>query len=314
MCSHSISSPFLLFQERLRSESMCGAEFQKKKNLNFFPHYYLHFALLFKKNGLCFHNTRTYVSLLRLCYKTRMLRTFFAKSILNMRNSITTRKTKHWSIDVWTENEIPTHQNEQRSSENQPMTWRRESSSLPTQLPRSTKKRTPFLHIIDQPKHDNLCLQRSSKWNIWWIPLLAACLIKFFLSLSDSKKVCMGIIEQNQNLKDLDVNYFEITHEFWPAFMLWKHWIKTDAGSLSNQSAPISLKLKKDIQRHNLHQQTKKFPTLFIKEMKIIDWTSLFQRKMMNWIDQWECVSITNKGKRTNRILKMFPLNNFKYF
>jgi hypothetical protein len=103
-------------------------------------------------------------------------------------HSITTKKIKHWSIDVQIENRdsnLPTNKNRLRINK-----WHKSVipfSCQPHVATWSTKKENSFSHITHQPKHDNLCLQRSSKWNIWWMSY--DCMFDNFLSLSDSKKV-----------------------------------------------------------------------------------------------------------------------------
>jgi hypothetical protein len=147
------------------------------------------------------------------------------------------KKDNHWSIDVQTENSIPIHQRTK-------ITWEMTnnmkalSSLINHMLPHDQQKKTRFLTSFITP---NMTIFASKDLpDVFMMKtLLPHVYNNNFLSLSDSKKVCMGIIIFKIAFKN---NYFEMTHEFWPAFMLWKHSIKTDAGSLSDQSAPISLK------------------------------------------------------------------------
>lgn len=80
------------------------------------------------------------------------------------------RKDNHWSIDVGIKQSFirlqTTNKDHLRDDR-----WH-ESVTSPHQPHVATwsTRKNSFSHITNHPKHDNLCLQRSSKWNIWWIP------------------------------------------------------------------------------------------------------------------------------------------------
>ena len=227
MCSHSISSPFLLLQERLRSESMCGAELTFKNHSSHIKS--PSFRIIFKF-GLCFHNTRTYVSLLRLCFKTRMLRTFIAKASSTWKRSITTEKTTIEALTCkpWT-TECSAYQRTKTTWE---MINDMKASSPFTNhmLPHDQWKRTRFLTPPTSPNMTIFASKGLPSENIYDEYPCGSHVWKYssvFLAVKKSARVSLFESRPQGSQQQL----LRITHEFWPAFMLWKHSTKTDAGS-----------------------------------------------------------------------------------
>jgi hypothetical protein len=165
MCSHSISSPFLLLQERLRSESMSGAEQMSFNVINsshlftFISHYYV-------KNGLYVHNTRTYVSLLRLCYKTRMLRTFIAKASSTV--CVLSPQERHCIEALTCKLKIRFQfTNEQRPPERWQMTWKRHLPSSTTCCHMINKKKLVSSHHSSPQTWQSLP-PKVFQMYLWW--------------------------------------------------------------------------------------------------------------------------------------------------
>lgn len=204
----------------------------------------------------------------------------FLPKHLQHERSITTEKTTIEALTCEPSNKVlcsPTNKDHLRDDQ-----WH-EGVILPlstTCCHMINKKRTRFLTPSTTSNMTIFASKDLPSVKIWWITL-ASCMFEIssvFLTVKKSAWVSLW-----QNHKCLESSYFEMTHEFWPAFMLWKHWIKTDAGSPSDQSAPISSEDKiNDIHRHNLHQQAKKSPTLLIKK-----WRSLTEHHCSKerWIE-----------------------------
>ena len=222
------------------------------------------------------------------------------------------RKDEHWSIDVQAkQNGFLQLTNEQRPPEKQSMTWKRHLPSSTTCCHMINKKKLVF------PHHSSSQTWQSLPPKIFQMKYMMNALRPHvwnnFLSLSDSKKVRTGItvlkllptlraITSNDLWVLTCLHVMKTLNKNWCWLTLWSKC--THLFRIVSQKHPTSQpsSTNKEV-THLVHQ-----------EMKIIDWTSrLFQRKM-NWIEQKRVCFNFTKGKRTNRILKMFPLNNFKYF
>jgi hypothetical protein len=147
MCSHSISSPFLLLQERLRSESMSGAEQRMFKVLN--SSHLFTFISHYRYKMVCISIILAHMLASLDCVpRQECWEPFLPKHLQRVFNHH--KKDNHWSIDVQTENSIPIHQRTK-------ITWEMTnnmkalSSLINHMLPHDQQKKTRFLTSFITP-------------------------------------------------------------------------------------------------------------------------------------------------------------------
>lgn len=276
--------------------------------LLFFPLVYLHFALFYEM--VCVSIILAHMLASLDCVTRQECWEPFLPKHLKRCESITTGKTNIEALTCKPCNLLQLT-NEQRPPEKQWMTWKRHLPSSTTCCHMINKKKLVFPHHPSSQTWQSLppkvfrmkYMMNALRPHVW----------NNFLSLSDSKKVRTGItiLKLLPTLKMITSNDLWVLTCLYVMKTLNKNWCWLTLWSkcthlfrIVNQEHPTSQpsSTNKEV-THLVHQ-----------EMKIIDWTSrLFQRKM-NWIERRRVCFNFTKGKRTNRILKMFPLNNFKYF
>jgi hypothetical protein len=200
------------------------------------------------------HNTRTYVSLLRLCFKTRMLRTFIAKASSTV--CVLSPQERH-CIEALTCKLKMRFQlaNEQRPPEKWQMTWKRHLPSPTTCCHMINKKKLVSSHHSSPQTWQSLP-PKVFQMYLWWRHCCHTFEIINFLSLSDSKKVCMGVTVS----KLLPTLWTATSNNPWVLTCLYvmktlnKNWCWL---TLWSKCTHLFEKNFKDIHRHNHHQQNK---------------------------------------------------------
>ena len=250
------------------------------------------------------HNTRTYVRLLGPCFKTGHLTPFVAKASSTMRFSHH-KKDLLRSIDTCelliiaptiAQKPPEKHQANARASphHHHPWVW-----------PHKWQWQSSFPHATQHLKQNDPCPQRSPRW-IYGECLATACFYEIssvFLTVKKSAQGSSLLFAQKKLL--LNNNLWVLPCQRIEKLML---------AHLLNKSAPISIAPKTSNFSHNkwwdlqgscppCHQMI------------------LSHKNEHQFAQQDNELNLSNRGvlrlvetKGTNRSVKRFPLNNFKYF
>ena len=293
MCSDSISSPSSPLQELMRSESACGAELAMTPTL---PTHSPSFRILWWDHGLLWTIMLAHMldSLVRVSRRVDW-GPLLPRASWTCQSSSATKET---SIQAWRVRYSFISQT--RTTTIWELTTNMKAwSPLAWELPPKQKK-TRFSTFTINP--NNTAVAPNDLPNGERMP----CGHTFhFLSLSDSKNVRTGVTPRRET-KEL----LQITHESCPVNKIDDILRKTDAGSPN--TTKVHPFVKSQINKPSTWPWRQWHQRVWRPWCHQNHTDNLLPSTRMSWIYCEVCCKI--KRSWTNRNLKRFSLNNFKYF